>query len=153
TRTDDGSAPGPPADSLRPPRRRQVTPPDQPHEDGMSSNTPLLVLHLLGFAFGVGASTVLDLRLLRLLRGQPVNAHDLELAAVLSVFVRIGLVALWVSGMGFLLRACFLAPELLDNPKLHAKLAIVVVLTLNGILIELVALPLLRRQAGRCLFD
>jgi hypothetical protein len=119
----------------------------------MSSNTPLLVLHLLGFAFGVGASTVLDLRLLRLLCGQPISAPDLDLAAVLSVFVRIGLVALWVSGLGFLLRAWFLSPELLGNPKLHAKIAIVVVLTLNGVLIEMMALPLLRRQAGRCLFD
>jgi hypothetical protein len=119
----------------------------------MSSNTPLLVLHLLGFAFGVGASTVLDIRMLRLLCGRRVSEHDLAFASVLSAFVRAGLVALWVSGLGFLLRAWFIDPPLLANPKLHAKIAIVLVLTLNGIFIELVALRLLSRQSGHCLFD
>jgi hypothetical protein len=119
----------------------------------MSSNTPLLILHLLGFAFGVGASTVLDIRMLRLLCGRPVNEQDLAFASVLSAFVRTGLLALWVSGLGFLLRAWYVAPELLANPKLHAKIVIVLVLTLNGILIEMLALRLLSRQSGRCLFD
>jgi hypothetical protein len=119
----------------------------------MSSQTLLLALHLIGVAFGIGASTILDLRMLRILCGRTVNEHDLAFAAVLSTFVRIGLVLLLISGLGFLLRLWFVTPDLLGNPKLHAKLAIVGVLTLNGALIETIALPLLRRQCGRPLFD
>jgi hypothetical protein len=118
----------------------------------MSSNTPLLVLHLVGFALGVGGSTILDLRFLRLLRGKIVTNHDLALASTLSLFVRVGLALLWVSGLAFLLRLWLVAPEMLANPKLHAKIVIVVALTLNGVLIEMMALPLVRRQIGRPLF-
>ena len=119
----------------------------------MSSQTFLLALHLIGVAFGIGASTILDLRTLRLLRGSAISEQDLAFATVLSTFVRIGLILLLISGLGFLLRLWLVTPELLGNPKLHAKLAIVGVLTLNGVLIETIALPLLRRQCGRPLFD
>ncbi len=119
----------------------------------MSSQTLLVALHLIGVAFGIGASTILDLRTLRLLRGGPITEQDLAFAAVLSTFVRIGLVLLLISGLGCLLRLWLVTPDLLGNPKLHAKLAIVGVLTLNGCLIETIALPLLRRQCGGPLFE
>jgi hypothetical protein len=119
----------------------------------MTSHTPLLILHLLGCAFGIGGSTMLDLQLLRLLRGQRVTTRDLNVATVLSHFVKIGLALLWLSGLGLLLRLYLTAPDLLANPKLHAKIAIVVVLTLNGVLIETIALPILRQQQGRPLFE
>lgn len=119
----------------------------------MSSHTPLLILHLMGLAFGIGASTILDLRMLRLLCGRPVADQDLAFAVVLSTFVRIGLLLLLISGLGFLLQLWLVRPDLLSNPKLHAKLAIVGVLVVNGLLIEAIALPLLRRQCGRPLFD
>jgi hypothetical protein len=119
----------------------------------MSSQTSLLILHLMGLAFGVGASTILDIRTLRLLCGRPVSEQDLAFAAMLSAFVRIGLLLLLLSGFGILLRLWLVSPELLVNPKLHAKLAIVGVLAVNGVLIEAIALPLLRRQCGRPLFE
>ena len=119
----------------------------------MSSQTVLLALHLIGLAFGIGASTILDLRTLRLLYGRPVSEQDLAFAEVLSTFVRIGLLLLLISGLGLLLRLWLSDPALLANPKLHAKLMIVGMLTLNGFLIERIALPLLRRQCGRPLFE
>ena len=119
----------------------------------MSSQTVLLALHLIGLAFGIGASTILDLRTLRLLYGRPVSEQDLAFAEVLSTFVRIGLLLLLISGLGLLLRLWLSDPALLANPKLHAKLTIVGMLTLNGFLIETIALPLLRRQCGRPLFE
>jgi hypothetical protein len=119
----------------------------------MSSHTFLLALHLIGLAFGIGASTILDLRTLRLLYGRPVSEQDLAFASVLSRFVRLGLFLLVISGLGLLLRLWLSDPALLANPKLHAKLTIVGMLTLNGYLIEAIALPLLRRQYGRPLFE
>ncbi len=119
----------------------------------MSGQTPLLLLHLLGFAFGVGASTILDLRILRLLSGQAVTEKDVAYAELLGKFVRIGLALLWLSGLCILVRAAYVNPDLLSNPKLHAKIVIVVLLTFNGVLVERIALPLLHRQRGRPLFE
>jgi len=107
----------------------------------------------MGVAFGIGASTILDLRTVRLLYGRPVTEQDLAFAGALSAFVRIGLVLLVISGLGLLLWLWLTDPDLLANPKLHAKLTIVAMLTLNGCLIEVIALPLLRSQCGRPLFD
>lgn len=115
--------------------------------------TCILAVHLLGCAFGIGASTILDLRVLALLSGRKITAEDVALARLLAIFVRGGLALLWLSGLCFLARYWILTPELLGNPKLHAKIAIVLALTLNGLLIEFWALPLLVRQQGRALFD
>src|SRR5882757_5072437 len=98
----------------------------------MSSQTFLLALHLIGLAFGIGASTILDLRMLRLLYGRPVSEQDLAFAGVLSTFVRVGLVLLLISGLGLLLLLWLSDPALLANPKLHAKLTIVAMLTQIG---------------------
>jgi hypothetical protein len=119
----------------------------------MSMQTFLFAIHLLGFSFGVGASTILDLRIVGLLSGRVVSEQDQSFATLLSIFVRVGLMLLWMSGACFLIRYWMTAPELLVNPKLHAKLAIVVALTLNGVVIELFVMPLLKRRRGRALFD
>jgi hypothetical protein len=113
----------------------------------------LLGVHLLGCIFGVGASTILDLRVLRLLSGRRVAAEDLAFARLLSVFARLGLLLLWLSGLCFLARYWLVAPDMLVNPKLHAKIFIVLTLTLNGLVVEFIALPMLIRQHGRALFD
>lgn len=119
----------------------------------MSVQTFLLAIHILGCSFGVGASTILDLRVLALLSGRTISDQDLAVARLLSLFVRFGLLLLWLSGICFLARYWLTAPELLGNPKLHAKIAIVVTLTLNGFFIELFVMPLLNRQFRRALFD
>lgn len=119
----------------------------------MTLQTILLGLHLLGCVFGVGASTILDLRVLRLLSGRRVSAEDLAFARLLSAFARLGLLLLWLSGLCFLVRYWLCAPEMLANPKLHAKMVIVLALTCNGLVVEFAVLPLLVRQRGRALFE
>lgn len=119
----------------------------------MTLQSLLLAIHLLGCTFGVGASTILDLRILRLLSGRAVSDEDLAFARFLSGFVRLGLLLLWLSGLCFLVRYWLVAPELLGNPKLHAKIAVVLTLTLNGALIEIYVMPFLVRQRDRALFD
>ena len=119
----------------------------------MTLQTLLLSVHVLGCVLGVGASTILDLRLAGLLGGRRVSNEDLAFARFLSRFARIGLLLLWLSGLCFLTRYWLTAPEMLANPKLHAKIVIVLTLTLNGVLVEVFALPFLVRQRGRPLFD
>lgn len=69
-----------------------------------------------------------------------------------SKVINTGLKLLWLTGFGFLLHYALFDPVKLQNPKVHAKLAVVVFLTLNGFFIHMTVLPHLRRQIGRTLF-
>jgi hypothetical protein len=46
----------------------------------MTTQTFVLAVHLLGCAFGIGASTILDLRVLQLLSGRRVSTEDVVFA-------------------------------------------------------------------------
>ena len=116
------------------------------------SKSPLLLVHLLGVALSVGSVFILDLRLATLLLGRRVNSFDVKLIETLTPLVRIGLVLLWLSGLGFLLHYSFNDPHLLTNPKLHAKILIVLILTINGILVERLCLPAVMQSKGRPFF-
>jgi PrtD family type I secretion system ABC transporter len=116
------------------------------------SKSPLLLVHLLGVALSVGSVLILDLRLATLVLGRRVNAFDVKLIATLTPLVRIGLVLLWLSGLGFLVHYWFNDPHLLTNPKLHAKILIVLLLTINGVLVERFCLPAVMRSKGRPFF-
>jgi len=74
------------------------------------------------------------------------------LIELLTPLVRIGLALLWLSGLGFLAYYSFYDPHLLANPKLHAKILIVVLLTINGIVVEKFCLPAVMRNKGRPFF-
>src|SRR5262245_23118430 len=115
-------------------------------------NPPLLLVHLAGLLLAVGSLLILDLRLATLLLGRRVRRFDIVLVKWLAPAVRLGLVLLWISGLGSLFLSAMDAPQLLVDPKLHAKLIIVVILTINGILVEKLCLPAVLRSEGRGLF-
>ncbi|MBY6055562.1 hypothetical protein [Leisingera daeponensis] len=123
---------------------------DDPAE---SARTGLRFLHFIGLAAGLGSATLLDLLLLRFfLRGE-VTAERVAVFEFASKVVDAGLKLLWLTGFGFLLHYALADPVKLENPKVHAKLLVVAVLTLNGLFIHAVVLPHLRRQTGRPLFQ
>lgn len=118
----------------------------------MDPKTPLLVLHLFGVVLGLGAATVLDVLLLRSLR-EPLDAATIRAFETVSKLVAFGIGLLWLSGLGFLTLYQAANPALLLNPKLWAKIAIVVILTANGVVLHARVLPVLRRQIGRRVFE
>jgi hypothetical protein len=116
--------------------------------------TFMIMAHLLGLTIGLGGATILDIILCRLaIRGRAIQQTDADLVHVISQLVSFALVALWISGIGFLIQYWNETPELLANPKLYAKIAVVVVLTINGMVLHARVLPLLYRKVGRPLFD
>ena len=119
----------------------------------MEVNTLLLIAHLLGVCFGLGGTLILDFRLFRLVTGAAIEPDDVLFARVLSRYVQLGLVLLWGSGVAFFALAPGGPASLLASPKLQAKLVVVVALTLNGMLIGGLAVPLVLRNVGRPLFD
>lgn len=111
------------------------------------------VLHLLGLALGLGSAALLDLIVLRFLVFGKVGATHVEIAEFASKIVAVGLGLLWASGAGFLVYYWIADPGALLNPKIWAKLAIVVVLTLNGFFIHRFVLATLHAQVGKRLLD
>jgi hypothetical protein len=70
-----------------------------------------------------------------------------------SKIVTIGLGLLWISGIGFLIHYGVFEPAKLQNPKIWAKIAIVAVLSVNGLLLHYFVLPRIRNQVGKRLLD
>lgn len=118
----------------------------------MDPKTPFLVAHGIAFALGLGGATILDLLLLRALR-RPLEAELVQAFEFLANVVAVALAVLWISGIGFLVIYWLTDPSLLGNPKLWAKLTVVLILTLNGVFLHVRILPMLRRQEGRCLLE
>ena len=113
----------------------------------------LRLLHFLGLALGLGTATFLDLMILRyMLRGR-IRKQQLSIFTFGSHAVTAGLIVLWISGGGFLWLYSVANPDMLANPKIWAKVAVVWVLTLNAVYLHLFVLPILRRQAGRSLLE
>src|SRR5882724_1881112 len=116
--------------------------------------TFLTMGHLIGLTIGLGGATILDIIMLRLgIQGKAIAQSDVNIVALVSKLVTWALVALWVSGIGFEIQSWFVSPEIMANPKVYAKLAIVVILTVNGMVLHSRVLPIVYRRVGQPLFD
>jgi len=113
----------------------------------------LIMVHLVGLALGIGAATLLDVFILRFLVLRNITQANLEVVEFATKVVTMGLVMLWGSGVGFLLHYGFFDPAKLMNEKVWAKIGIVMILTINGMFIHRMVLPLIRSNLGRPLFD
>jgi hypothetical protein len=113
----------------------------------------LIAGHLFGIILGVGAATLLDILIIRFMILNKVKEEYCGVVEFASKLVTFGLVILWVTGIGFLVHYFLFDPVKLTNQKVWAKIAIVVVLTLNGMFIHRTVLPLMRNRIGRSLFD
>lgn len=109
--------------------------------------TTLRLVHFLGLVLGLGGAVFLDLILSRY-RRMRVSAELVGHIEWVSRFVALGLLLLWISGLGFLALYQLAEPEKLMNPKIWAKLTIVSILTANGLVIHRFVLPFVRSQIG-----
>ncbi len=115
--------------------------------------TGLRVVHLCGLVLGVGAATLLDLIIARFILMRGISYEHVYVVDFSSKIVTIGLALLWISGIGFLIHYGVFEPVKLENPKVWAKIAIVAVLSLNGLLVHYFVLPRIRNQVGKRLLD
>ncbi|WP_143593960.1 hypothetical protein [Thioclava sp. F36-7] len=109
--------------------------------------------HFIGLAIGLGGMILLDLMLLKFLIPRSITEDSAQIFASAAQVVCLGLKILWLSGFGFLMHYAIYDPDKLANPKLYAKLAIVVILTINGWFIHTIILPVLRGQIGKTLLS
>lgn len=114
--------------------------------------TLLIAGHLLGLAFGVGGALTLDIIAFRYFYLDRITHEKLLLFRFIARLVAAGLLILWLTGLGFLWLYWQFEPELLGNPKIWAKVVIVIVLTVNGWLLHHKLFPILDRNLGKPLF-
>ena len=114
--------------------------------------TLLRLLHFAGLVFGFGGAVFLDLLLVRD-RRTVVTAELVGNVGWISRFVAVGLLMLWISGIGFLLLYQLAEPQKLMNPKVWAKVTIVAILSINGLAIHRLVLPFLRQRIGHQLLS
>ena len=119
----------------------------------MTLHSILLVAHLFGMVLGIGAATAADLMILRRGLFQPIKAGLVDVVADLSEAVSVGLVLLWISGIGLATESYLHNPGFIGNEKFWAKVAIVAMLSANAFVIHGAILPNLRHQIGKKLFS
>src|SRR3989344_5411420 len=105
--------------------------------------TILKISHLIGTVLGVGAVSFIDFFYLRAARDGKIEPSEVEPIRLLTPFLRLGLIILILSGFGyFLLYRLTGHEERLLNPRFLAKITVVGVILLNGLLLETRKIPL-----------
>jgi hypothetical protein len=118
----------------------------------VSLRTILLSVHTSALVAGVISATIVYGYFLLELRNRPLEQKHLRFIGTISLVVTCALVALWASGISLAWLKISEDERFLWSAKLHAKLTIVSILTLNGLFIHAKILPIIRRAVGQKLF-
>lgn len=107
----------------------------------------VVYVHLIACSVAIGSIVVSDFAVVRqLISGDPYQGQDNEHLQQLQSAVTFALLALWLTGAVII--AIDVAAKGLgyfDNPKLQAKIIIVCLLTLNGVLLHNTVLPMMKK--------
>jgi len=106
--------------------------------------TPILVMHFIGFIFGVGGATVTDIIFLKFLRDFKISDTEKSVLKILSQVIWLGLLAIVISGIGLYLPN---AEILNESPKFIMKMIAVLAVIINGLVLTLVIEPKLLKTA------
>ncbi len=96
------------------------------------------LLHLVGFALGVGGATISDVLFMRFLKDFKITLEEKEILQIMSQIIWFGLLLIVISGVGLFL------PEmerLLDSSKFLIKMIVVGVIILNGLILNFIISP------------
>lgn len=102
----------------------------------------VVFFHALAAAVGVGATTVTDILFFKFLRDFKISKGEKSIMDTMSHIIWVALGILIVTGIGLYLPA---SEELLHSSKFLVKVVAVVVITLNGLLLNFIISPWLTR--------
>jgi uncharacterized membrane protein len=112
----------------------------------------VLYVHLIACCVAIGLVLTHDIALVKaLLQGKSPAHEDAGALETLQSTVSLALALLWVTGVAIVaLDASVKGWAYFGNPKLQAKIGLVLLLTVNGVLLHRTVLPMLQ-QAGSLL--
>jgi hypothetical protein len=119
----------------------------------MSAITLFKLVHLLGLVGGFGAAALADFLVLRKAILKPIDRQLIVWLTYLSRIAIGGLVLLWFSGIALVAARYGESAAILANEKVWAKVIIVILLTVNGMLVHYLALKRVEARLGLRLFD
>lgn len=99
---------------------------------------PILWVHLLGFALGVGGATITDVLFFKFLNDFKISAEENKVLHTLSQIIWVGLLLAVISGIGLYLPN---AEVLNETPKFLLKTLVVLVIIVNGAFLNLYVSP------------
>lgn len=107
----------------------------------------LIILHIIGTAFGAGGATVSDALFFRSVRDHAFQEEELIFLKTVSKIVWLGLIVLIASGIGFLVLGYYggYLDQLLNSSKLQAKLTVVAIIAMNGFVFHKRIFPIFRK--------
>ena len=109
----------------------------------LDQKTIFTIIHILGVAIGAGGAYVSDMIFMSSIRDQKISKTEMRFLTLGSIFVWAGLVTLIASGIGILLTD---TEGYLSSSKFLAKMSIVFIIFLNGILFHVWHLPRIKRH-------
>lgn len=98
----------------------------------------IVIAHVFFMAIGVGGATVTDVLFLKFLRNNNMSRQELIVMDTLSQVIWAALVGILVTGLVIFLPQ---ASDLLENSKFLAKMSVVGVLIVNGVLLNVKIAP------------
>lgn len=109
----------------------------------------IVYLHLIACCVALGTVFMSDLQLVKgLLRSDGGTVEPDHLAGLHHTLVR-ALLALWITGIAIVGMDIWKSDSgVLFNPKLQAKFAVVLLLTINGLALERLVLPAMKRAGA-----
>jgi hypothetical protein len=110
--------------------------------------TLVIYAHLIAACVAIGILLIQDFALAKS-RGNPLAAHGVNELKRAAKIVSVSLGALWISGLVLVLIGYIENPQsYLLNQKLWAKFAVVIILTLNGIVLHHFSFPRVVSHTG-----
>lgn len=98
----------------------------------------VLILHLLGFALGVGGATFADIFFFKFLRDFKITKEEDNILRTMSQIIWVGLFIAIISGIGLYLP---MQEVLNESSKFLTKVVVVTIITVNGAFLNLLISP------------
>lgn len=109
----------------------------------------IVYFHLIACCVAIGLVLTSDIAMIRQLLSGDAAGQDGKHLAQLKSTVSLALLALWITGIAIVwLDASSKGLVYFQNPKLQAKIGIVVLLTLNGLLLHRAVMPALEKAGS-----
>jgi hypothetical protein len=110
----------------------------------------IVYIHLISCCVAIGLVLSSDIAAVKqLLSGDPNAGHDREHLLSLKRTVSVALIALWITGIAIIwMDVSVKGLSYFENPKIQAKIAVVVLLTLNGFVLHNVVLPMMEKAGS-----
>jgi len=104
----------------------------------MSIYAFLVISHIIGTVLGVGGATFAEIFYMRALKDGEIDPEEGATLGVIYRVLRVGLFLAVLSGFGFLIYLRLVGDtESLYDPKLWAKMAIVIIIMINAIMLSM----------------